>query len=259
MFFTISKVFAFLTLPSNTILTVGVVGILLGLMGRARAGFAFMATAIALFAAFGLLPLGNVLIMPLEQRFPPWNAAQRAPDGIMVLGGAGGVTPKGFQLNEAAERITVVADLARRYPAARIVYSGGSGSLFGGPPEAPAAAALIETFGVPKARLTVEDRSRNTFENAVYSKALVDPKPGERWLLVTSGYHMPRSIGAFRKAGFDVEAYPVDYRTGGPRDLLVPFDDVSGGLRRTDTAAREWIGLLAYWLSGQSSALFPGP
>ena len=152
-----------------------------------------------------------------------------------------------------------MADLARRYPAARIVYSGGNGSLFGGTPEAPAAAALLETFGVPKARLIVEDRSRNTFENAVYSKALVVPKPGERWLLVTSGYHMPRSIGAFRKAGFDVEAYPVDYRTGGPRDLLVPFDDVSGGLRRTDTAAREWIGLVAYWLSGQSSALFPGP
>ncbi len=259
MFFTVSKAFAFFTLPSNTILAIGGVGILLSLTGRARAGRACMAAAIVLFAAFGLLPLGSALIMPLELRFPPWNASVGKPDGIVVLGGAGWVTPKGFQLNEAAERITVVADLARRYPAARIVYSGGNGSLFGGSPEAPAAAGLLETFGVPKARLIVEDRSRNTFENAVYSKALVVPKPGERWLLVTSGYHMPRSIGAFRKAGFDVEAYPVDYRTGGPRDLLVPFDDVSGGLRRTDTAAREWIGLVAYWLSGQSSALFPGP
>ena len=92
-----------------------------------------------------------------------------------------------------------------------------------------------------------------------FVRIVAAPKSGERWLLVTSGYHMPRSIGAFRKAGFDVEAYPVDYRTGGPGDLLVPFGDVSGGLSRTDTAAREWIGLLMYRLSGQSSALFPGP
>ena len=93
----------------------------------------------------------------------------------------------------------------------------------------------------------------------MFSLPLAAPRPGERWLLVTSAYHMPRAMGAFRAAGFAVEAYPVDYRTGGSTDLLIPFDDVASGLRRTDTATREWIGLLAYWLTGRSSELFPGP
>ena len=70
---------------------------------------------------------------------------------------------------------------------------------------------------------------------------------------------MPRAIGAFRQAGFDVEAWPVDYRTRGRADLARPFDKVSEGLRRVDVASREWAGLLAYWLMGRSDALFPAP
>ncbi len=160
-------------------------------------------------------------------------------------------------INEAAERIVVMASLARTYPAARLIYSGGNGSLYGGGSEADAVRPIIESFGIADSRVIYEGRSRNTYENGVYSKALADPKPGERWLLVTSGYHMPRAMGVFRQVGFDVEAYPVDYRTRG--DLLTPFDDVSTGLRRTDAAMREWIGLVAYRLTGRSSAFFPQP
>jgi uncharacterized SAM-binding protein YcdF (DUF218 family) len=96
-------------------------------------------------------------------------------------------------------------------------------------------------------------------ENAVFSKAIVQPKPGERWLLVTSAYHMPRAIGVFRKAGFPVESYPVDWRTRGAKDALRPFGAMSDELRRTDTAVHEWVGLAVYWLIGHSSELFPGP
>ncbi len=85
------------------------------------------------------------------------------------------------------------------------------------------------------------------------------PKPSERWLLVTSAYHLPRALGAFHQVGFAVEPYPVDWRTRGSEDALRPFASVGEGLRRTDTAVREWVGLLVYWLSGQSSELFPGP
>jgi len=264
MFFVASKVLGFFALPSNIILALGLVGLVLMRTRRAYAGRWLVTASIVLFAAFGLLPLGKALILPLEDRFPPWDASHGSPDGIVVLGGAidpAFVAARGApDLNEAAERVTVVADLARKYPSARILYSGGSGRLmFRGGTEAEFAGALIESFGVPKSRLILEDQSRNTVENAVLSLRLASPKPGERWLLVTSGYHMPRSVGAFRKAGFAVEAYPVDYRTRGPQDLLVPFEDVASGLRRTDTAAREWIGLLAYWLTGRSAELFPGP
>ena len=119
--------------------------------------------------------------------------------------------------------------------------------------------ALFEKLGVPPDRITLESRSRNTAENAVYSKALVAPKPGERWLLVTSAMHMPRAIGAFREAGFPVEAYPVDYKTNGWQDLGSLVGSLSAGLRQTDTALHEWIGLIAYRLTGKSSALLPAP
>jgi uncharacterized SAM-binding protein YcdF (DUF218 family) len=76
---------------------------------------------------------------------------------------------------------------------------------------------------------------------------------------VTSGYHMPRAMGIFRRAGFPVEAYPVDWRTRGLQDLVRPFTTMGSGLQRADTAAREWVGLLVYWLTGRSAALFPGP
>jgi hypothetical protein len=59
--------------------------------------------------------------------------------------------------------------------------------------------------------------------------------------------------------GFAVEAYPVDWRTRGWEDALRPFGTMGDGLRRTDTAVREWVGLVVYWLFGKSSELFPGP
>jgi uncharacterized SAM-binding protein YcdF (DUF218 family) len=104
-----------------------------------------------------------------------------------------------------------------------------------------------------------EGLSRNTVENAVFSLRLAMPRPGERWLLVTSSYHMPRSMGIFRQAGFPIEAYPVDWRTRGTADLLRPFSTLADGLLRTDIAVHEWVGLLVYWATGRSSALFPGP
>jgi uncharacterized SAM-binding protein YcdF (DUF218 family) len=150
--------------------------------------------------------------------------------------------------------------LVRQYPQARIIYSGGDARLvIKGGNEAQYAADLFDSLGIPRSRIIAESKSRNTVENARLSKALAQPKPGERWLLVTSAYHMPRAIGAFRAAGFSVEAYPVDWRTRGPIDLVMPMESVTAGLRRTDTAVHEWVGLFAYWLTGRSSALFPGP
>jgi len=264
MFFGVSKVLGFFASPSNVVLCIGLVGVTLLWTRWARAGRRLAALSVLLLAFAGLSPLGDWLIAPLENRFPPWDAARGAPDGIIVLGGA--FSPElsaargAPDLNESAERVTAVVALARTYPAARIVYSGGNGQLVRrGGVEAEIAGALLESLGVARARLVLEGKSRNTVENARFSKDLVAPKAGERWLLITSAYHMPRSIGIFRRVGFAVDAYPVDWRTAGGDDALLPFDAVSSGLRRTDTAVREWIGLLAYRLSGYTTALFPAP
>ena len=211
-----------------------------------------------LIALIGFLPVGRALTIALENRFPRWEEAGPPPAGIIVLGGAVSAyrlaTRGEVGLTDAAERILVVPELARKFPDAKIVYSGGDPGLFtkhGS--EAAVIPALFEKLGVPPDRITLESRSRNTAENAVYSKALVAPKPGERWLLVTSAMHMPRAIGAFREAGFPVEAYPVDWRTRGSADALRPFEFVGDGLRRTDTAVREWVGLVVYRLTGRTA------
>lgn len=264
MFFVLSKVLGFFALPSNLLCAIGLAGLLLLPTRFARSGRWLLAASVLLLALAGLSPLGNALMLPLEQRFPPWDAARGAPDGIIVLGGS--INPElsaargDHALNESAERLVALAELARRYPGARIVFSGGDASLSGdGLPEAKLVGELLDRIGIPPQRVELEDRSRSTAENAAFTQALVNPKPGERWLLVTSAHHMPRAVGSFRRVGFAVEAYPVDWRTRGWSDLSEPSPAVSAGLARTDAAAREWAGLAAYWLSGRTSALWPAP
>src|SRR2546423_5617839 len=264
MFFILAKIFGFFALPSNLLISLGLIGIVLMATRFARAGRRLAVASLLLIAIVGLSPLGNALILPLEDRFPPWDASRGAPTGIISLGGAFDtvVSPARGEvaLNEAAERLTAVAELARRFPNARIVFSGGSGRLiFGGATEAELAARLFASFGIEQQRILLEDHSRDTDENARFSKELLQPKPGERWLLVTSAHHMARAIGVFRAAGFPVEAFPVDYRTRGAADLLRPFSSLGDGLRRTDTAAREWIGLLIYRAAGRTAEFFPAP
>jgi uncharacterized SAM-binding protein YcdF (DUF218 family) len=264
MFFILSKTAGFVAYPSNAIAMLGLLGLVVLATRFRRAGVWLMAVSLMLLAIAGWSPLANIVIQPLEQRFPPWDASRGPPDGIIVLGGS--ISPQVSaarnepQVNEAAERMFAFAALALRYPEARLVYSGGSGGLINNEAkEADYAATLLERLGIPRARLEIERRSRNTAENATFTKALVRPKPGERWLLVTSAVHMPRAIGIFRKVGFPVEAYPVDWRSDGDRSDLLPFDRISGGLPRLDVATHEWVGLIVYWLAGKTSALFPAP
>jgi len=264
MFFALSKIAGFFALPANLLIAIGIAGLVLLCTPFRRLASWLVVTSVVFIAIAGWSPLGNVLILPLEQRFAPFDPSRGPPDGIVVLGGA--IAPavsaaRGVvALNEAAERLTVTAELAHRYPKARIVFSGGSNALLSDPiAEAPFAVDELEALGVARNRITAEEQSRNTIENAVFSRLVAQPKPGERWLLVTSAYHMPRAVAAFRAAGFPVEAYPVDWRTRGPIDALVPFDSLSDGLARTDAAVHEWVGLLVYRLSGRTKELFPAP
>jgi uncharacterized SAM-binding protein YcdF (DUF218 family) len=264
MFFAVSKVLGFFALPSNLLITIGLVGIVLLLTRFTRLASWLVVTSLVLLALFGLSPLGNALMLPLEERFPPWDASRGPPDGVIVLGGviAEDVSAArgAVALNESAERVTVAAELARRYPNLRIIFSGGTNALiFDTEPEAGFAVRQLEALGVAHDRITAEEQSRNTIENAVFSRLIANPQPGERWLLLTSAFHMPRAMAAFQATGFAVEAYPVDWRTSGPIDLARPFPSVSEGLRRTDVAVREWIGLLAYRLTGKTKELLPGP
>jgi uncharacterized SAM-binding protein YcdF (DUF218 family) len=251
MFFILSKILGYLTVPSNLLAMIGLAGIALLFTRFVHAGRRLLVASVILIVAIGVLPVGTALILPLEERFPQWNPAQGTPTGIIVIGGvinAERSAARGqISLDDSAERVTAAVELARKYSSARIVFAGGT--------EASYAALFFENLGVLRDRITIETQSRNTAENAVFTKRLIAPKPGERWLLVTSALHMPRAIGAFRQAGFPVEAFPVDYQTDGWEDLW----KLSGGMHRLDIAVHEWLGLLAYWITGRIPVLFPGP
>lgn len=263
MFFSLSKLVWLIAAPSTFLILLAAAGLLLGLRWR-RFGMGLAALGVVglLLAGFG--PFGRMLLIPLEQRFPAYVEDGGRVDGIIVLGGTelARLTAVRGQpsFHEAAERILAMGELARRYPQARVVFTGGGGNLRSGPlQEADVVRMALPQIGLPDGRVTFERLARNTAENAQLAKELVRPHPGEKWLLVTSAFHMPRAMGCFRAAGFPVTPYPVDFRTAGDRDFFRPFRSAASGLVFFDLAVHEWIGLAVYYLTGRIDTPLPGP
>ena len=262
MFFLLSKVAWYLVQPLVLVLLISGAGLLGFAFKAPRFGLWLLGLAALALAVISLSPLGLLMMSVLENRFPKPELPPKVA-GIVVLGGAFDTiithTRHVPELNEAADRVTAALALARRYPEARVLFSGGSAAVFGDVAETIPARQTFHDLGLADDRLILEDRSRNTVENAVFSRALADPKPGEVWLLITSAYHMPRSVGCFRKAGFDVLPYPVDYQTPTGGYLWQPSTASVRNLEKVHFAIREYIGLVAYRLTGKTDALFPAP
>jgi uncharacterized SAM-binding protein YcdF (DUF218 family) len=263
VFYYASKVFWFFATPSNLLPGLILAGLVLAARKRTyRFGVGLATASTALLLVAGLSPVANWVIEPLENRFPTYGDDGRPIAGVIVLGG-GVQADESFSrgqvtLNEAGERVIALADLARRYPAAKILFSGGSNTPFEGDRvEADAVAHFAPMLGIPSERILIEAASLTTRENAVFSRDVLKPKPGERWLLVTSAWHMPRAVGCFRQVGFEVVPYPVDFRTSGPQDRWKFFAFTADGLRRLDLATKEWAGLIGYRLAGYITELFP--
>jgi len=261
MFFVASKLFWIILEPGNLLLILLVLGLLRMAATRRRKGMLLASFAGLVLVAITVLPLGQWAIAPLEMRFPAPQLPDRV-DGIILLGGA--VDPVltlahgQVALNEAGDRITETFILAKRYPDSRILLSGGNGTLLpAGMSEAKTTEDLLVEMGVDEHRLVIEDRSRYTYENAVFSKAVADPKTGETWILVTSAAHMPRAVGCFRHAGWEILPYPVDYQPNGR--WRFDYLDLGGSLVLFARAAHEWLGLASYYLTGRIDTFFPGP
>lgn len=263
MFYYLSKVFWFFIQPLNLTIFLLLAGLIAGLIGRRRLAVTGSVLAFLILALSAWTSLGAMMLTPLEERFQRPPLPQKV-DGIVVLGGGfeGGINlvRGGYELSSGGDRMVETAILARRFPQAKVVVSGGNGSLFlDGEGDADTAPRLLVPLGVSADRLVLEDKSRNTYENAVFSRKLVEPKPGETWLLVTSAFHMPRAKALFDKAGFPTVPWPVDYRTSGKEGVGLFRDNAADSLENTTMAIREWIGLFAYWLSGRIDQPFPAP
>lgn len=259
--FAIQKVVEAILLPSNFIGALLLLGLLALALKRRRTAIAALALGAVLLAVAGWSPLGPALLVGLENRFPQPDIAT-PPTGIIMLGGAVNVHISDARgqptFNDAAERVTATATLARRFPQARILLSGGAYDHRNpAATESSIARDALAAMGVDPRRIELEDRSRTTFENAVLSKIVANPQAGERWLLVTSASHMPRAVACFWAAAFSIVPYPVDYRTRDGREWLRPVESIAAGLGDLDLAAHEWLGLVVYRLLGRTHELLP--
>lgn len=262
-----SKLVGYLTDPPTIILALLVLGFTLSLSRRRRRlGQGVVGAVLAAVLAFSVVPLDTWILTRLEARFPPPSPMPERVDGIIVLGGA--INPEvsaargQVSIGGAASRLSSLILLARHYPEARLIYSGGAGNPFDQSlKEADYATDFYRDIGFGTDRIIFERQSRNTRENATLGKEAMAPKPGETWLLITSAWHMPRAVGCFRAAGWPVIAYPTDYLTTGiekPWWRELHFSPARG-FNGLSLVLHEGVGLISYRLMGWTNELYPGP
>ena len=257
MFFVASKLIGALLRPDTWIIIAWVCIVLALTLHRRRTAIWISSITLCLLVALSALPLGDLMLQPIELRYPA-NPILEAVDGIIVLGGGEDARASAYwgqvQLKEGAERFTAAVELARSFPEAQVLFTGGSGALRDVVGTATSEASIAERFflaqGIAPERLLLESQSRNTTENARLSLVIANPAPDEIWVLVTSAFHMPRAMRSFEAAGWEaLVAWPVDYRTSGFGDGI--GWDLTGNLFVLQTAIREHIGQLAYRLTGR--------
>ena len=254
--FLLSKLLALITQPLGWVAVLLLLA-LISLRRKPQRAQWLLAGALALLLLIGWQPLPNLLVQQLESHYPEIapGVDLRGFAGLIVLGGA---TESGYisaahsqpQVTDGAERLTAAVALLQRNPELSIAYSGGEGALLGsGPSEAERARAFFESLGATGSRMRYEAVSRNTYENAVLTARMEGIDITQRWLLVTSAWHMPRSMGTFQKAGWNVTAYPVDFRTA----PSTPWTEYSlrAGVTQWQLALHELVGLLAYRVTGR--------
>jgi uncharacterized SAM-binding protein YcdF (DUF218 family) len=262
----LSKLFWLVAEPASLLLSLLLLGSVLLWTPWIRLGRWVITLTALLILASAILPVGQWALKPIEDRFPPLVSLPPRVDGIIVLGGVVDdyvIGKRGLPRSLAAAgspRLDAFLELARRYPMARHVFTGGSIELINErDTEADVVRRIFARLGLDTTRIIFEDRSRNTWENAVFSHELIKPQPEELWILITSARHMPRAMGTFRKAEWsNVLAFPIDYVTG-ENDAFSPTFGLGANLNILSEAIREYIGLAVYNYLGRTSELFPGP
>lgn len=256
MFFYLSKIIGVLLDPANLLAVLFCAALISFGFRRVRAGRFLLLSSFLLLLVFGILPIGHNGLHYLESRTGRPMAMPGNLDGVLVLGGAVETLKSGrsgqTEFNEGVERVLSAMALSRTYPDATILFSGGSNKFFGSKrSETDEVAIFMEVMGFATKNIAYEDKSRNTFENFQLSAQQVAPKKGAQWLLITSAFHMPRSLAIARKMGWDLIPYPVDYRSQGRYLLLPPKLDVLDNLYTSKLFLREMTGFAAYKITGK--------
>ncbi len=261
LFFYLSKLLWLIISPDSLLLLLIILSLILFYIGKNKLAKKMLSitSGILLFIAF--FPIGEWLLYPLESRFQTNPVLPEKIDGIIVLSGAEDAELSHVwgqvELGSAAERDLTFISLAQRHPQAKLVFTGGSGSLtkqqFKG---ADIAEQLFKQLGFNTDKILFERESRNTYENAIFSKKLIKPVKNENWILITTSWHMPRSVGIFCKEEWPVIPYPVDHQTNKNELFKINFS-LAENLLGLKIAIKEWLGLFAYYISGKTPALLP--
>jgi len=258
MFVYLSKIFQTLFRTGNFLLLILAVGTFLLWTRRENAGKKIVTGITVCFFAIAILPLGQWLAIPLENAVPIPEKLPDRVDGIITMGG---VNPWAahfsgqLSLDDEAEAPVTAIWLARKFPEAKILFSGGSSSIiYREISEASAAEILFLQQGIDSQRMIWDSSSRGTREKAKNCITLAKPKPGETWILITSAVRMPRTLLAFQAEGWKVLPYPVGFHS---KDWKILRFDLDVSLKYLWFAIKEWTGLLAYRLSSQTDSFFP--
>ena len=260
IFWVISKIAWALIAPETLLLFLLILSAGLLWTRYNKQGRVLISSTVFIFTLVSVLPFSSWILRPLEDRFPIPKELPNRVDGIIVLAGAENISVTAARgqpsFHDGAERLTTFVWLAHIYPDAVLLFSGGSGSLTEQKHRpADTARKIFNQSGLDPERVRFELNSKNTAENALKSYELIQPSPGQHWVLVTSAYHMPRSVGLFRKAGWNVIPYPVDFQT--TKSFSLKFDLREIG--RFSQGIREWLGLIVYRATGDTLTFFPGP
>ncbi len=263
VFFIASKLAWGILSPSNLMIIALLIATLCLLKGAVTAAKYILFPTVFLAASLMIYPWGEWVIYPLESRFEQPSELPDEIDGIIVLGGGEqlktSISWQSPQLGAGGDRYIAAAKLAKHYPEAPVIFTGGHNFLrFDAKGrEGDIAHQVLTTIGIDETRLRIESASRNTNENMQLVQVFLPQRSGQ-YLLVTSAFHMPRAMGVARQQSLNVIAYPVDYRSNRPelRRWSMHFYD---HLDVLEPAWREWIGLTAYYLTGKTQHWFPHP
>jgi uncharacterized SAM-binding protein YcdF (DUF218 family) len=249
--------------PSQLLLGAACLGALCLLLGWHRIGRWLCLSAGLGLLLFGVLPLAHYLALPLESRFPQ-PRLPRDLTGIVLLAGAERPAATEYsgepQLNVQGSRYVTTLRLLHAHPESRLLFTGGpavdpaSGRLA----QTGVAQRILSSIGIEPTRVVFEEASADTCESAVNARARLQPAETERWVVVTSALHMPRTVACFRAAGWAVIPQPADYRVV-PGPWNMGSFNIVGNLALLDAALHEWLGLAYYRASGRTGEVFPAP
>ncbi len=239
--------------------------VLLGAALRLRwkeAGQKMIATGVTLILALAILPIGPLMTAFLEQQYPTPTELPKKIDGIIVLGGAfeSYLSKENGQIvaNDQIDRIFCFIDLAKKHPEAKLVFSGGAGDILNPQAmEGDDARAFFKLINF-KSPILYEEKSRNTYENILFTKELVKPRSGQNWVVTTSAYHMPRTMAVFAKQEWPAIPYACDPKTDGTYNVFKRLPNATGNFHLLNLATKEILGAIVYWITGKSAFIF-GP